>query len=68
MVCSECKLAGELNSRGVALREAGNVGKAEETFDAAEAVHERCRGCDCAHMVGVSLVNWPHVEHDGRPA
>lgn len=56
MVCSECKIGGELNARGVALRDAGNAGKAEETFAAADACHDRCRGCFCQHMTGVSLV------------
>lgn len=55
MVCKDCKIGGELNARGVALRNAGNVAKADETFDAADACHEKCRGCDCQHMTGVIL-------------
>ena len=57
MVCVDCKIGGELNARGVALREAGNAAKAAETFDAADACHEKCRGgCPCAHVTGMSLV------------
>lgn len=55
MVCNDCKIGGELNARGIAIREAGNAGKAAETFDAADACHEKCRGCDCQHMTGVWL-------------
>ena len=56
MICSDCKIAAELNARGLALREAGNSHKAAEVFDAAEAVHDKCHGCDCQHTVGMALV------------
>lgn len=56
MVCMDCKIGGELNARGVSLRDSGNVAKANETFDAADACHEKCRGCDCQHMTGTDLV------------
>ena len=65
MVCGDCRIGGELNARGVALRDAGNVAKAEETFAAAEGVHERCRGCDCQHMVGVWLHT--HLADEAKP-
>lgn len=66
-MCLDCKIGGELNARGVGLRAAGNTAKAKETFEAAEAQHDKCRGCDCAHMVGVVLHDsYPHVD-DGRP-
>jgi hypothetical protein len=55
MICNDCRIGGELNARGVALRTSGNVAKADETFDAADACHDKCRGCDCAHMTGVML-------------
>ena len=74
MICSDCKIGGELNARGVALLNAGNVHKAEETFDAAQSVHDRCRGCVCQHTVGVDLVQGRRVgvpgygvDVEGRP-
>lgn len=55
MICSDCRIGGELNARGIALREAGNVSKADETFDAADACHDKCRGCDCHHYTGTVM-------------
>lgn len=66
MVCSDCKIGGELNTIGLALRETGNSEKAEESFTAAERRHEQCRGCDCQHIVG-TWMHWPHVDVAGRP-
>lgn len=56
MLCNDCKIGGELNARGIALREAGNANKAAETFDAADACHEKCRGCTCQHTTGMDKV------------
>lgn len=57
MICSDCKIGGELNARGLALRDDGNVAKADETFDAADACHDKCRGgCLCQHITGTVMV------------
>ena len=67
MVCSHCRLGGDLNQLGVSLREQGSADDANEAFDRADSVHAQCVGCDCQHMTGTTALKWPWVHVEGRP-
>ena len=55
MVCTPCKTAGELNKRGLGLKDSDRKRDAEKAFTQAQFFHDECKGCDCQHVVGVRL-------------
>lgn len=56
MVCTPCKTGGELNKRGLGLRDAGKPHQAEAAFEQALLSHDDCiGGCFCQHVVGMKL-------------
>lgn len=55
MICQSCRAAGTLNRRGREERDNDLLEKAEETFQAAEALHAECKGCYCQHVTRLKL-------------
>lgn len=50
--CKPCKQAAVANERAVELEHYNQPKKAAEAFMVAQAFHDECRSCDCAHEVG----------------
>lgn len=56
MICKSCMTAGELNKRGLGLRDADKLRDAEATFERAQFFHDDCQGgCNCQHVVGLRM-------------
>lgn len=51
--CKPCKQAAVANERAVELEHYNQPKKAAEAFMVAQAFHDECRSCDCAHEIGV---------------
>jgi len=52
MVCKACLSAGEMTKRGRHQVEAERKDLARDSFMAAQAFHDECRGhCDCQHWI-----------------
>lgn len=59
MICKSCRTAGELNKRGLGLRDADKLRDAEASFEQARFFHDDCVGatsCQCQHIVGIKMV------------
>lgn len=56
MICTDCRLGGELNARGLLFIRQDDKAKGESYLEAADDKHAACRGCDCQHVVGIRLV------------
>jgi len=54
MVCDDCKVAGDLNQRGLKL--VASDREATDEFNLSHEWHDKCRGCDCQHTVGKMTV------------
>ena len=56
MICKSCKTGGELNKRGLGLREAEKLRDAAAAFEQAKFFHDDCTGgCFCQHVVGIRM-------------
>ena len=56
MICKPCRTAGELNKRGLGLRDHEKIRDAEAAFKQAEFFHDDCQGgCNCQHVVGLRM-------------
>lgn len=55
MICKPCRTAGELNKRGLGLRDHEKIRDAEAAFKQAEFFHDECKGCYCQHVVGLKM-------------
>jgi hypothetical protein len=56
MICKNCVTGGMLNLRGLYLVQLDRSADAKGLFNAAESMHDECRGCDCQHTVGMKMV------------
>lgn len=57
MICKSCRTAGELNKRGLGLRDADKLRDAEAAFEQARFFHDDCvSGCLCQHVVGIRMI------------
>jgi hypothetical protein len=60
MICKPCRTGGELNKRGLGLREEDKRRDAEAAFEQAKFFHDDCVGktsCQCQHIVGIRMIS-----------